>query len=185
MILCAGRNETFSFARPIGVGLIESAMNLTELIIKENPTFLFFVGTAGSYGKYNPLDIVYSSHASNIELGFLNSSCYTPLNSRIVAHAPYVSRGTNLLQIVVNSSNYITTDAFSSRKMIENGIDIENMEFFSILSVANHFNIPCSGMFVVSNYCNKHAHEDFLKNHAEAKALICLHVKNIGEFKTL
>ncbi|MDD4855510.1 MAG: purine-nucleoside phosphorylase, partial [Sulfuricurvum sp.] len=31
MIVCAGNNETFDFALPIGVGLVESAMNLTRL----------------------------------------------------------------------------------------------------------------------------------------------------------
>ena len=177
MILCAGRNETFSFARPVGVGLVESAIALTEIIIKENPAFLFFVGTAGSYGKYKPLDILYATHASNIELGFLTNACYTPLNSKISANNPYVSRGTNTPIITVNSSNYITTDVLLSEKMVKNTIDIENMEFFSILSVANHFNIPCSGMFVVSNYCDANAHEDFLKNHEKAKALIRLHVE--------
>ena len=50
MILCAGRNETFEFAKPIGVGLVESASTLTQLILEEKPAFLFFVGTAGSYG---------------------------------------------------------------------------------------------------------------------------------------
>jgi hypothetical protein len=30
MILCAGNNETFDFAIPIGVGLIDSAINLTR-----------------------------------------------------------------------------------------------------------------------------------------------------------
>ena len=31
MIICAGRNETFPFAQAMGVGLIESAINLTRL----------------------------------------------------------------------------------------------------------------------------------------------------------
>ena len=43
MILCAGRNETFDFARPIGVGLIESAINLTKLVLEEKPAFLFLL----------------------------------------------------------------------------------------------------------------------------------------------
>ena len=58
MILCAGRNETFDFAKPIGVGLIESAINLTKLVLEEKPAFLFFVGTAGSYGRYKIFDVV-------------------------------------------------------------------------------------------------------------------------------
>ena len=97
MILCAGRNETFDFAKPIGVGLVESAANLTQLIIEEKPAFLLFVGTAGSYGRYKIFDIVQSHKASNIELGFLNNHCYTPLTSHIETTPPHVSRGTNEL----------------------------------------------------------------------------------------
>ena len=43
------------------------------------------------------------------------------------------------------------------------------MEYFSILSVAKEFEIPVAGIFIVTNYTNENAHEDFLKNHQEAK----------------
>jgi nucleoside phosphorylase len=51
---------------------------------------------------------------------------------------------------------------------LDYGVGIENMEFFSILSVAKEFEIPVAGIFVVTNYTNENAHEDFLKNHKEA-----------------
>ncbi len=35
MLLCAGRNETLKGATPIGVGLIESAINLTKMCLKK------------------------------------------------------------------------------------------------------------------------------------------------------
>ncbi|AHJ11397.1 phosphorylase family protein [Sulfurospirillum multivorans] len=177
MILCAGRNETFDFAKPIGVGLIESAINLTKLVLEEKPAFLFFVGTAGSYGNHQPLDLIYSHRAANIELGYLQNQCYTPLQNQIEADTIYVSRGTNHSSPCVNSSNYITTDATLANEMLTKNIELENMEFFSIVSVANQFRIPCSGLFVVTNYCDENAHSDFIKNHAQAKALITLHVE--------
>jgi len=177
MILCAGRNETFDFAKPIGVGLIESAINLTKLVLEEKPAFLFFVGTAGSYGHFLPLDLVYSHGAANIELGYLQNQCYTPLQNIIEADSIYVSRGTNYHSAIVNSSNYITTDSILNSQMLKKSIELENMEFFSVVSVANQFKIPCSGLFVVTNYCNENAHEDFIKNHAKAKELISLHVE--------
>lgn len=177
MILCAGRNETFEFAKPIGVGLVESASTLTQLILEEKPAFLFFVGTAGSYGHYKPFDIVYSHKASNIELGFLEHQCYTPLDSLIEINTSNVSRGTNS-EAIVNSSNYITTDMTLAQKMLSQNIELENMEFFSVLSIAKKFNLSCSGLFVVTNYCNKDAHTDFMTNHARAKELIILHVNN-------
>ena len=172
MILCAGRNETFDFAKPIGVGLIESAINLTKLVLEEKPAFLFFVGTAGSYGRYKIFDVVQSHKASNIEIGFLNHLCYTPLTSYIETILPHVSRGTNNIFPIVNSSNYITTDSALAEKMLSHNIELENMEFFSVLHVAKKFNIPCSGLFVITNYCNEHAHRDFMQNHQKAKELI-------------
>ena len=179
MILCAGRNETFDFAKPIGVGLIESAINLTKLVLEEKPAFLFFVGTAGSYGNHQPLDLIYSHRAANIELGYLQNQCYTPLETQIEAENIYVSRGTNHPSFIVNSSNYITTDLTLATKMLAKNIELENMEFFSVVSVANQFKIPCSGLFVVTNYCDQNAHSDFIKNHAKAKTLITLHVKQM------
>jgi nucleoside phosphorylase len=50
---------------------------------------------------------------------------------------------------------------------LDNGVGIENMEFFSILSVAKEFEIPVAGIFVITNYTNENAHEDFLKNHKD------------------
>ena len=42
------------------------------------------------------------------------------------------------------------------------------MEFFSVLKVAQEFNIDALGIFVVTNYTNQDAHQDFISNHKEA-----------------
>ncbi len=176
MIICAGNNETFPFATPMGVGLIETAMNLTRLCLFDKPEFLLFVGTAGSYGEKKIFDIVESKTAANIELAFLNNDAYTPLENVISANT------TNTKDIIVNSSNYITTNEELAKKFLKFGIGIENMEYFAVLSVAKEFEIPAGGAFCITNYTNKNAHDDFLKNHTEAKALLEAHVtKRIKE----
>lgn len=164
MIVCAGRNETFSFAQPIGVGLIESAINLTRISLFDKPDFLLFVGSAGSYGKYEIFDIVESKRASNLELSFLDENSYTPLDNVLESENKFARNDT-----IVNSSNYISTNDKLCKKYLDYQIGIENMEFFSVLSVAKEFEIPVAGIFVVTNYTNKKAHEDFLANHEEAK----------------
>ncbi|HGZ71238.1 MAG TPA: purine-nucleoside phosphorylase, partial [Nitratifractor sp.] len=78
MLVCAGDIEQFPFALPIGIGLVDSAVNLTKSVIYNPPEFLVFVGTAGSYGEYNIFDIVESRVASNIEHSFFNGTAYTP-----------------------------------------------------------------------------------------------------------
>ncbi len=171
MIICAGNNETFKFAQPTGVGLIETAMNLTRLGLFDKPEFLLFVGSAGSYGNAKIFDIIESKTASNIELSFLSNDAYTPLDNVVSTNI------TNVKDIVVNSSNYISTNEELSKKFLKLGIGIENMEFFAVLKIAEEFNIPAGGVFCITNYTNTNAHEDFLKNHEKAKELLETHVK--------
>jgi len=171
MIICAGNSENFSFAQPTGVGLIETAMNLTRLCLFDKPEFLLFVGSAGSYGDAKIFDIVESKTASNIELSFLSNDAYTPLDNVVSTN------NTNVKDIVVNSSNYISTNEELSKKFLKLGIGIENMEFFAVLKIAEEFNIPAGGVFCITNYTNANAHEDFLKNQEKAKGLLEIHVK--------
>ena len=172
MIICAGNNETFDFAQPMGVGLIETAMNLTRLCLFDKPEFLLFVGSAGSYGDTNIFDIIESKTASNIELSFLNKDAYTPLNNVVSTNTE-----PNKKDVIVNSSNYISTNEELCKKFLPLHVGIENMEFFAVLKIAEEFNIAAGGVFCITNYTNKNAHEDFLKNHEKAKELLALHVE--------
>jgi nucleoside phosphorylase len=172
MIICAGNNETFEFAQPMGVGLIESAMNLTRLCLFDKPEFILFVGSAGSYGNHKIFDIIESKTASNIELGFLNNDAYTPLDNVVSTNT------TNKKDIIVNSSNYISTNKQLTKNFLKFGVEIENMEFFAILKIAQEFNIPGGGVFCITNYTNKEAHSDFLKNHKKAKEILTTYVKD-------
>jgi nucleoside phosphorylase len=171
MIICAGNNENFSFAQPMGVGLIETAMNLTRLCLFDKPEFLLFVGSAGSYGDAKIFDIIESKTASNIELAFLDNNAYTPLDNVISTNTQEIK------DVVVNSSNYISTNEELTKKFLPLHVGIENMEFFAVLKIAQEFDIPAGGVFCITNYTNKNAHEDFLKNHDEAKKLLEFHVK--------
>jgi nucleoside phosphorylase len=178
MIVSAGRNETFGFATPIGVGLIESTMNLTRLALLDRPDFLLFIGSAGSYGKYDILDIVESATASNLELSFLEDKSYTPIDNVLAIENSSLKNET-----IVNSSNYITTDFEIAKKYNDYNIGIENMEFFSLLAVAKEYNIPAGGIFVITNYTNKNAHKDFLANHTMAMDKLIEYLNNKGILK--
>ncbi|HHD75958.1 MAG TPA: purine-nucleoside phosphorylase [Campylobacterales bacterium] len=172
MFICAGESETFDFAKPMGVGMIDMTMNLTKLCIKNPPPFIFFVGTAGSYGKHNIFDIVESKSAANIENAFFNAKAYTPIDN-LISVAEDVSRET-----IVNSSNYITTDESLAKHYLSNNIQLENMEFFAVLKVAKEFNVPVAGAFIVTNYCNAKAHQSFLDNHTEAMMRLTSYIKS-------
>lgn len=189
MFICA-RGENFSFAKDIGVGLVESAIELTALILRENPQFLIFIGSAGAYDKsVNLLDIFVSNSATQIESSFSKDESYTPLDNKIeiVSYETLqnqradssVNPNINLNAIlnshnfaIINSSNYICTDEIFAHKMSRAGIVLENMEFFAVLKTADYFKIPALGIFCVTNYCDKNAHNDFLANHKKARDLL-------------
>jgi len=174
MIVCAGRNETFDFATPIGVGLVDSAMSLTRICLAQKPEFLLFVGSAGSYGDHQIHDIVESKTAANIELGFLDKSAYTPIDNVVSAQTEEIQ------EIIVNSSNYITTSEKAMEQFRALGLGIENMEFFSVMRVAQVFGIPAGGVFCITNFCDTNAHRDFVANHGFAKVLLREHLKEKG-----
>ena len=174
MILCAGDSESFPFAVPIGIGMVNAAIHLSRLMLMSPPEYLLFVGTAGSYGNHEIFDLVESKTAANIEQGFLAGTAYTPL-SNVISAAEDVSRET-----IVNSSNYITMDKEIASKYLAKRLELENMEFFSVLAVAREFDIPAGGLFCVTNYCDEKAHETFLKNQAKAMELIETYLKEKG-----
>jgi nucleoside phosphorylase len=177
MIISAGNEEVFSFARPIGVGLIDSAINLTHIALLDRPSSFVFIGSAGSYNpnKHKIFDVITTSSASQIEISFLKKESYTPIEQIVTAS---VSQET-----IVNSSNYITTDKISALAFDKLGMEIENMEFYSVMKVAKEFNIPVIGIFVITNYCDKDAHQQYLKNIKQAKQILIEHLKNKGYIK--
>ena len=208
MIISAGRNEIFSFALPMGVGLVDMSINLTALLQKRAmadgrsrydqnltakqqlderlnlidspilqsvktsqnpdkilnalPSEIIFVGSAGLYKDGEVFEIYESSVAANIEISSLENKSYSPIESKIASIVP---RGT----CKVNSSNFITTDQNLAHKLFDRGYFLENMEFFAVLKVAQKFQIPAYGIFVATNFCDKNAHADFIKNHEQAK----------------
>jgi len=171
MFICAGESEQFDFAIPVGIGMIDVAINLTKLCLSQKPEFLFFVGSAGSYGEKKIFDIVESKTATNIENGFFTGNAYTPIDN-MVSTAEDVSRET-----IINSSNYITTDENIGKAYLSKNIHLENMEYYAVLKVAKHFNIPAAGIFIVTNYCDVNAHKDFLQNHKEAMEKLTQYIK--------
>jgi len=171
MIVCAGESEQFNFATPVGIGMTDVAINLTRMCMENPPEFILFVGTAGSYGKKKIFDIIESRTATNIENSFFTGGSYTPIDN-MVSTSEDVSRET-----LVNSSNYITTDETVSKYYLEKNIHLENMEYYAVLKVAKKFGISAGGIFIVTNYCDKNAHKDFMDNHKEAMLRLTRYMK--------
>ena len=159
MLISSGNKEILQGVYPMGIGLIETSINLSRVCLFNKPDFLLFFGSAGSYGKHKIFDIVESSSSANVELSFLQDDSYTPIDNACDNEVSFCKNET-----IVNSSNYITTNFNLAKKYNNYGIGIENMEFFAIMMVAKAFEIPVGGIFVISNFCNQDAHKDYQKN---------------------
>lgn len=173
MITCAGSVESFKFAVPIGIGLVESAINLTKILSQKSADEIIFIGTAGLYNDGKILEIYESKFAVNHEISALYDMSYSPIfceNFSDVSHET----------IITNSSNFITTDKKSAEIFFQKGYFLENMEFYSVVKVAESFKIPARGIFVATNFCNQNAHDDFIKNHAKAKEKLEIYLKSKG-----
>ena len=97
MIICAGNNETFKFAKAMGVGLVESAINMTRQCLFDKPEYILFIGSAGSYGNHKIFDIIESNTAANLELSFLENNSYTPLDNVLKSDNKLVEQKYHLL----------------------------------------------------------------------------------------
>ena len=133
-----------------------------DKILNALPSEIIFIGSAGLYKDGEVFEIYESSVAANIEISSLEHKSYSPIESEIASVVP---RGT----CKVNSSNFITTDRNLAHELFARGYFLENMEFFAVLKVAQKFQIPAYGIFVATNFCDENAHEDFIKNHEQAK----------------
>lgn len=191
LIVCAGKNENFSFAKSIGVGLVEASIGLSELVLRQKPEKVIFIGTCGLYQKdtknesdlsstnfsdkalmskkaTNLLEIYESAHCFNIEASKLTSDFYSPAKCEINLNVSYETKK-------CNSSNYICTDKGIAQKFANLGLELENMESFAVLSAAKHFGIEATCFLCATNFCDTDAHRIFMQNHAQAK-------KNLEQF---
>ena len=134
----------------------------SDKILNALPSEIIFIGSAGLYKDGEVFEIYESSDAANIEISSLENKSYSPIESEIASIVP---RGT----CKVNSLNFITTDQNLAHKLFNRGYFLENMEFFAVLKVVQKFQIPAYGIFVATNFCDKNAHADFIKNHEQAK----------------
>jgi len=168
---CAGQTEQIEFAHPLGVGLVESAINLTRFFMQNSCDEALFLGSCGSYGDRDIFEIIESDSASNIELSLLLGESYTPISNQIKTSLN-VPRGT------INSSNYITSSKKNAELYLAKGLDGENMEFFSFLKVAERFGVKAKGIFVVTNYCYEDAKKEYAKNYKKALSYLIEYVES-------
>ncbi len=87
---------------------------------------------------------------------------YSPAACEINLNVSYETRK-------CNSSNYICADERVAARFAAMGLELENMEAFAVLSVAAKFGVEVVCFLCATNFCDSQAHQNFIKNHAQAK----------------
>lgn len=155
-------NSSKDFLQAIlGIGYLEAALNLQQIILSQTITQIVFVGTAGSYSTNIDLGEIVSVHKSALLLGLKDSYIpreYQEFSSNFVDERFKGAKCLSSLEITQNE--LLSTQIYSIQK--ENYL-VENMELYGVARVANANNIPWSAYLGITNYTDSKAHEDWLR----------------------
>lgn len=189
MFICVGNNESFEFAKSVGMGLVDSAIGLTRLILHYAPREIIFVGSAGSYEYFEGVDsklessldsansafldsnlsaknldskdsafldsknldsknaafnkdskdstlnigdIFYSTHATQLELSFLESKSYTPIDNSVVMESFDFTPEDSIKDSIQHSKNVTHETNFATQNSkILNHVSHETQHFIT------------------------------------------------------
>lgn len=161
LFVSAGRMETFDFATPIGVGMINAAINLSKILAHKKYEKIIFLGSCGVYDEDLPLKRLFLANTFTQYEHPKSSSFYSPIELEIIINIPK----SKLIQASVNSSNHICKDKLKAYKYKEAKCMLENMESFSVASCAKAYGCELGVLLCSTNYCDENAHENFMKNY--------------------
>lgn len=163
----------------LGIGFLDSALNLEKLICSNTITEIVFIGTAGSYNKALSIGEIVS----------INSTA--ALNLGAVLGLAYVAGKQESFELEVFkdfkpakcfSSLEISREEIIAEKLIaQNSADkflVENMELYGVAAVAAKNKIPLKSLLGITNYINPNAHEDWKANNLSVSEKLCVIVRN-------
>lgn len=146
----------------LGVGYLEAALNLQQIIQQQKITEIIFIGTAGSYHNNLQIGDIVSVTKSSLLLGL--NKAYAPID-----YESFMASNTDVqfVSVMCLSSLEITSDEASSKQIYQHYQEqylVENMELYGVAKVANMNNIPWSAYLGITNYTNANAHQDWLEH---------------------
>jgi futalosine hydrolase len=140
-----------------GVGMVNTAINLTKELIKKKYDLVINMGVAGSFSeKLKNGDVVEVVEDNFSEIGFENDFEFSEFTDFDLKTKFYNSAKTTLKQvkaITVNTVHGKNDTIFEITKR-ENP-EIESMEGASVFKVCEEFNVPCVQIRSVSNKVEK------------------------------
>ncbi len=168
------KDLTHTLIQSLGIGFLNSALNLEKLIQVQAITEIIFIGTAGSYTDSLEIgEIVTVSSSSALNLGAVLELAYVPTKQE---HFDLnIFEGFKSAQCF--SSLEISRQEIIAEKLIAQNQSekylVENMELYGIAAVAKRHEIPLRALLGITNYINPNAHEDWKANNLEVSKKLC------------
>jgi len=161
---------------PLGIGFLDAALNLQQILNKKKFDHIVFLGTAGSYTRDLDLgEIVSVSAVSLLNFATVLGFGYNPVQyPTFFAERLFLDQKLKPVQClsgleITNNENFaqsIVTD------YPESGL-VENLELFGVAKVADAMQIPWSALLGVTNYIAKDAHQQWHERHQEVSEQLC------------
>ena len=162
----------------LGIGYLEAALRLNNILRDRNYSRIIFLGTAGAYSEELQIgEIVLVSQVALLNLGATLGHSYVPRDYDSYQSSPPTTHHSATANCL--SSLEITTCETLPKTIIRHSaFDIrlplvENMELYGIAKIASEQNIPWSALLGITNYTNANAHQDWKAHHERVSKQLC------------
>ena len=136
-----------------GVGMVNTAIALTQDLMKKKYDLVINMGVAGSFSdQLKNGDVVEVVEDNFSEIGFENNFSFSKFTNFDLKTKFYNSSQTNLQHVRAITVNTVHGNKHSISEIIEReNPEIETMEGASVFKVCEKFNIPCIQIRSISN----------------------------------
>lgn len=163
--------------KTLGIGYLEAALNLNNILRDINYSRIIFLGTAGAYSDALSVgDIVSVSSVGLLNCLTIQGQGYLPKEYNSYTSSPTIRHSTTVNCL---SSLEITTSETISKTIIKKSPFtiqvplVENMELYGIAKVAHEHKLPWSALLGITNHTNGNAHLDWKANHEKVSEKLC------------
>jgi nucleoside phosphorylase len=156
----------------LGIAYLNSALNLERYLLnlKEKPSQIIFLGTAGSFEGIDIGDISSVSKVSLLMSTTRMKLAYTPLKEEdLTINKKSEEKFSDIKSSHCFSSLGISQSKFlylELKKEFKNEILVENMELFGLAKVASDHKIPWEAYLGITNHIGARAHQEWKQSHA-------------------
>ena len=146
-----------------GVGMVNTAIELTQELMKKKYDLVINMGVSGSFSdQLKNGDVVEVVEDNFSEIGFENNFAFSKFTAFDLKTKFYNSSKTNLQLVRAITVNTVHGNNDSISEIIEReNPEIETMEGASVFKVCEKFNIPCIQIRSVSNKVEKRNAENW------------------------